>query len=488
MTEDNDPQDAEINRLRKENQALREENQDLKDEVQRLRRKITELEDLVKQMKTTPQHLAASEDTAEAGGIPSSQTFYKKNRNPDNTPTGAQPGHEGHAQDTPNAPPLCLELDACPDCGHGLGEPSDVMACTVPDIPEPRATIYEVQRPRYWCPGCKERKHRDNPLPYQRYGVNLAAWTTHQRLLGLSPGKIRENAAETWDIHLSDGAILGMTSWVADALGPAYEQIEAQAQDASVAGGDETGFRIDGTNGWMWVAQALDAVVDTIADTRGQAVPEELFEEFEGVLVRDGWRAMKPWTRLTISCAGCTSTGGSSKPSTATALSLGRCSRTGPSSSRARGGRRSGCCGSSTACEPSRGTPSSGSRATRTQAGRFQTELIEHVTRGWTQEDAVRIAGTLERYLERDEVFTFVRVPGVPWHNNASERAIRKGVHHRKVSGGRRSWQGARRLEVLLSVYETCKQQGESFRALVRDALVPEGFCNSSSPGALPQS
>jgi cell division septum initiation protein DivIVA len=110
MTEDNDPQDAKIDRLREENQQLqeenqqlREDNQDLKNEVQRLQRKITDLEDLVKQLKTTPQHLAADETTAEAGGIPSSHTFYKKNRNPDNTPTGAQPGHEGHAKDTPNA-------------------------------------------------------------------------------------------------------------------------------------------------------------------------------------------------------------------------------------------------------------------------------------------------------------------------------------------------------------------------------------------------
>ena len=36
---------------------------------------------------------------------------------------------------------------------------------------------------------------------------------------------------------------------------------------------------------------------------------------------------------------------------------------------------------------------------------------------------------------------------GVSWHNNDAERAIRKGVLHRKISGGKRTWTGAEYLK-----------------------------------------
>lgn len=498
MTEDSDPRDAEIDRLREENQQLREENQRLKDEVQRLEDKVNELEDLIKRFKTQPSTLAASEATAEAGGVPSSQTFYKKNRNPEENPTGAQPGHEGHARETPTTthPPVVLDLEHCPDCGHDLGEPADVMTRTVTNIPTPQSVTYELERPRYWCPDCQERKHQDNPLPYQRYGVNLAAWTTHQRLLGLSLGKTQENAQQTWDLDLSDGAILGMTDWVADALGPAYEEIQERIRKAEVVGGDETGFRIDGTNGWMWVADALDATLYTIQDTRGQDVPDALYGDFEGVLVRDGWRAYETvekaehqlcWLHVNRWLERAEH---ANRVEPRPLVDEREVTLDGPGRPPERLLRFVD--GVRTIARDAIAWVDENDQASlderRAAAKRFRAELIEHVEKGWTQDDTQRIAGTLARHLEREEVFTFVRVPGVAWHNNAAERAIRKGVHHRKVSGGRRSWAGAHKLSVLLSVYETCKKQGQEFLSLVRDALVPEGFCNSSlRPGPLPQ-
>jgi transposase len=59
----------------------------------------------------------------------------------------------------------------------------------------------------------------------------------------------------------------------------------------------------------------------------------------------------------------------------------------------------------------------------------------------------------------------------VPWHNNDAERAIRQGVLHRKISGGRRTWGGADVFGVLLSIYETSKKRKERFMGRVGEKL-----------------
>ena len=101
----------------------------------------------------------------------------------------------------------------------------------------------------------------------------------------------------------------------------------------------------------------------------------------------------------------------------------------------------------------------------------FREEMRAFLDRGWTDEDAVRISKELRKRL--DMLFTFMDHEGVPWHNNDAERAIRQGVLHRKISGGRRTWTGAEVFEVILSTYETAKKRGERFIEMVRKKFDP---------------
>src|SRR5262245_37200486 len=70
----------------------------------------------------------------------------------------------------------------------------------------------------------------------------------------------------------------------------------------------------------------------------------------------------------------------------------------------------------------------------------------------------------LARHLwnHRDDLFTFLRQPGLDATNWRAELAIRFGVILRKVWGGSRTWAGARAQSVLMSVWRTCWQQGRS--------------------------
>jgi transposase len=65
-------------------------------------------------------------------------------------------------------------------------------------------------------------------------------------------------------------------------------------------------------------------------------------------------------------------------------------------------------------------------------------------------------------WAHRDDLFTFLRQPGLDATIWRAELAIRFGVILRKVWGGSRNWAGARAQSVLMSVWRTCWQQGRS--------------------------
>ena len=86
---------------------------------------------------------------------------------------------------------------------------------------------------------------------------------------------------------------------------------------------------------------------------------------------------------------------------------------------------------------------------------------------------------TLAQHLwnHRDELFTFLRPPGLDATNWRAELAIRFGVILRKVWRGNRTWAGARAQSVLMSVWRTCWQQRrsalDSLSQLLRGMPVP---------------
>jgi transposase len=83
-----------------------------------------------------------------------------------------------------------------------------------------------------------------------------------------------------------------------------------------------------------------------------------------------------------------------------------------------------------------------------------------------------KTAGTCKELLAHEEwLWTFVDVAGVEPTNNAGERAERQGVLWRKTSGGTDSPQGSRFVERVLTVVQTCRQQGKNVLAFLGDCI-----------------
>jgi transposase len=92
--------------------------------------------------------------------------------------------------------------------------------------------------------------------------------------------------------------------------------------------------------------------------------------------------------------------------------------------------------------------------------GRLDNELADAIFPHKSNAANERLAQHL--WDHRDQLLTFLRVPGLDATNWRAELAIRFGVILRKVWGGNRTWIGARAQAVLMSVWRTCWQQGRN--------------------------
>jgi transposase len=92
--------------------------------------------------------------------------------------------------------------------------------------------------------------------------------------------------------------------------------------------------------------------------------------------------------------------------------------------------------------------------------GRLENQLTDLIFPAKTNAANERLAQHL--WAHRDDLFPFLRQPGLDATNWRAELAIRFGVILRKVWGGNRTWAGARAQSVLMSVWRTCWRQGRS--------------------------
>lgn len=492
MASDSRETERELERLRQETERQRKRIKDLEEENKRLK------EQLQRVLGSAPM-LAASDKTAEAGGVPSSRVFWRRRmHSTGKKPTGGQPGHKGHARrkPEPNTPPLVITLDECPHCGTKLDEPlpNDSLKRTVTDIPPPQLLIYDVERERSWCRKCKKKVQGDVLwlAPNEQFGPDVQAYVAMLRMLGLSVEKIQHLLRETYGLVVSEAKILNWEARLATALGPVYKELEALVKQADVVGGDETKFRVGGGNGWLWVFEFLRGVLYVLAPTRSSAVPTKVLEGFKGKLVRDGW---DPYDAVTTAAAQQFDLLHANRWLERVEVQRGieprplvkeceakftRPGRPPREFIRFADGLRSRF------REAVLFVESEPSLKQRERAHKkYRRSMHRFLGKSWKDKDVVRIAKELRS--REHQLFTFVLDPKVPWHNNGAERAIRQGVLHRKISGGRRTWNGARRFQVLLSVYETCKRTGENFLAKVKAFVMDEAARRRSFSEAIPQ-
>lgn len=391
---------------------------------------------------------------------------------PSSKKRGRSAGHPGSGRKRPTRIDQTERVPAgevCPDCGTSFTGEGVERDRVVEDIEPVRPTIvtrYVIER--RWCPEC--RTYKEHPvtaaLPHYRLGLNLMLFVVYQKVaLGLSYGKIVRELAIYFGLRVSQTELVNIVAEVARLFGPAYARLIRLMRQQAAIYIDETSWRVDGKNHWLWIFVNEVVALYVISRSRGSKVPKALLgRDFQGVVISDFYSAYSP---LDVEKAKCWA-------------HLLRDSH-----------------------DLTKGDPPLGSERVRfhkqlhhlflemglaleevvadeNEREQVHQEMRERLCtfaeKPWQDPDCQRLSKRILKYL--DELLLWLLNPAVKPDNNTAERELRPAVVTRKTSFGSRSKGGAQDFACLLSLIQTWERQDQDFFTVAHAAL--EDICSQN--------
>jgi transposase len=372
---------------------------------------------------------------------------------------GRKKGHKGSGRQRPQRIDRMVRVEVgatCPDCGHAFSSTAVERTRDLTDIEPIRPTIntrFIIERG--WCPQC--RRYHESPvveaLPQRRFGFNLMLFVVYQKVaLGLSYGKIQRELSIYFGLTISKGELSNIVAEMSRLFGPAYGRLLRLMRQQSVLHVDETGWRVNGTNHWLWIFVNEVVALFVLSKSRGSKVPRALLgSDFSGHIVSDFYSAYSP---LAVAKAKCWA----HLLRESHQLMLGKPPP--PSDSdRVQFHQQlhqlyldMGLALLEAEVDPS--------QRPRVHAEMRQS-LLELAQQPWPDKDCQRLAKRILKYL--DELVAWLAHPDIPADNNLAERSLRPAVVTRKTSFGSRSKQGGQAFARLLSVIMSWDKQDIDF-------------------------
>ena len=265
--------------------------------------------------------------------------------------------------------------------------------------------------------------------------------------LGLSHGKIVWLLEKVFGLVIARSTSARSVKRTGRRCESAYEQIRRDVRVAEQVTPDETGWRVGGGKAWLHAFASRNGTCYEVDPTRSVGPAERLLGlDWSGQLVHDGWSVYDRFVEaIHQQC---------------NAHLLRRCQELLEVARRGavrfpRAVKELLQKGLATRDRYEQGDISD--HGLLVAAGRL-TAALDRLTRGRFSHPANRrFANFLHRHL--NEVFAYLRHPGMDATNYQGEHAIRPAVVNRKVWGGNRTWVGARTQSVLTSVIRTCLQR-----------------------------
>ena len=322
---------------------------------------------------------------------------------------------------------------ACPDCGSRLAGGWVTRHREVIELPGAPVTVTDYQIVARTCPTCQRVVLPSDPLAgvavgRQRFGVRLVSLLATLREAHRVPvQQIRRLLASLYDLQLSVGSISAASDRVAAAGQGEYRAIRDRIRGSPWVHADETGWRQNGVNGYIWSFSTPTERYFVRRTRHKEVVDEVLGDAFSGVLCCDFYAAYHHYAGLKQRCW--------------VHLLRDIHDRTvayPDDRALARWARRVRA-----VYDAAHRFASADPRRRAAAQARFQQRLLTLCAP--FADDPTAVQASLCRRIQRhsDELFVFVASPDVPSDNNAAERSIRPLVTSRKVSGGTRSDRGS---------------------------------------------
>lgn len=349
-------------------------------------------------------------------------------------------------------------LAVCPGCGAPLAGGTIKRSREVIEVPNPTIVVTEHVYLERRCPDCGKRCV---PAPelggivagQSRLGNRLVSLLAVLREDGRLPLATIQTLLQTlYGLDLSVGAVVGAVQRVATAGQAALADLEEQIRASPVVHADETGWREDGHNGYIWTFSTPHHRL-FVRDTREKRVlTETLGEAFGGVLVSDFYGAYTAYAGLHQYCWA------------HLLRDVHELMADHPADARVQGWAAQVTAGFAQAQ-----AASTADVATRARIAQQVRADLAACCAPWLPTAAEvpdppvvpahrRLCQRITRFLP--ELLTFLTQTGVPATNNAAERSLRPLVVSRKISGGTRSAQGSTTKMTLASLFGTWRLQG----------------------------
>jgi transposase len=419
----------------------------------------------VENLQAENERLRGQLETARRAGKRQAGPFAKGEPKPNPKKPGRKPGKD-YGPKAHRQAPTSEQIDevheaplptACPDCGGPLDEThvAQQFQVEIPRKPLHRQFNIHVGQ----CRQCHRRVQGRHALQTSdalgaaaaQLGPDAqAAVVELNKQAGLSHGKVTGCLESLFGIPLSRGGSVQTVLRAAARCEPAYAAIRQSVGQSDWVVPDETGWRVGGHPAWLHTLVSPEATAYVIDPTRSGAVAEAILGlDYDGTMIHDGW---SPYDQFEDArhqqCLNhllrradeleADATGGAVRFPRRVAELL----RTGLD------------------LRDRHAVGAISAHGLAVARGRLENVLADLVFPAKTNAANERFAQHL--WNHRDDLFTFLRQPGLDATNWRAELAIRFGVLLRKVWGGNRTWAGARAQSVLMSVWRTCWQQGRS--------------------------
>jgi transposase len=409
------------------------------------------------------KHLEAELDSSRGGGSKSNPpSFVKANRPARSKNKKRKKRAHGFAR-CKEKPTHYVEhaYKQCPECLLDLRGRRVVKTRQVIELPPVQVQVIEHTLVERTCPKCRKHWRPELDLSTvtvgnQRFSISVQSEVALLREQCRLPfAVIQDYLKHRFGLRVSVGKLVALVEGVARRGKAVVEGFKHEIRGSPVILGDETSWREDGRNGYVWSFSTDRVRYFLYRKSRSATVVKEVLgSEFEGVLVSDfygGYNAhlglhQRCWVHLLRDIHELKEKHPKDKQLKRWAGAVKAIYE--------RAKQYKG--------PPARLGPVEQSAERVKRQREYERELMK-VCRAHLKKNRVnsKLCERVERFLP--ELFVFVADPRVPSDNNGAERSIRHLVVSRKISGGTRSEKGSETKSILASLFGTWRLQGLDF-------------------------
>jgi len=400
---------------------LREEVILLREENKSLRKEIEELREIIKE-KSVP-------------------SFIKKELKEEPKKSGQKGGHVGYSRHVAERIDEIKEhkLDICPICGEPVSDTQEIRERIIEDLEQPKTKNTKHLIHRCYCKKCDKIVEPEiyEALPNSRFGLRLMILILILKLdCRIPSNKITSLLSSVFGIKISDGEIYNILKKLSETFGDYYSELEEKIKEALTKHIDETSWRINGQNNWLWIFINKEVALYVVDKKRNSKVPIKILGNQESKFITsdrfsaynvlvEKTRCLQQvcWTHLIRNSKDLAEHYREAKYIHRRMKYIYEKAKEG-----------------------------------KTSKEKLLSWIDLIASRPYTSNQVFKFVKSICRN-HREDLFRFIDNPEINPSNNLAEQGLRPAVVIRKVSGGSRSEDGAETTARLLSVLQTVKLQ-----------------------------